>query len=299
MPSLGRGLSEGLSMGMGTLPKQWAGGLTSLQWSKLAGSTDGAADAPSAEEPAGGGGGAAAAGGKGAEAGGEPSEPPRPLTEEEQLEVFLKAGAYDKAAAYAANSPKQELRTLQTVQRFQGLPAAAGGQPPILLYFGALLRRSGALKTAEALELARGVCGQGQVGMVAKWVADGKVEQSEALADIVREKDPAAAVPIYAAAGAPRKVLRCHAELVDIDEVVHLGNSQEPPAKADWGALLAEILGLPGGVPRAIALEEALRALPPPPPPPDPTDSLAVMTYNMDMLHTPPPPPEEAEDYEE
>mmetsp|Transcript_41068 Transcript_41068/g.102128 ORF Transcript_41068/g.102128 Transcript_41068/m.102128 type:complete len:469 (+) Transcript_41068:1890-3296(+) len=34
---------------------------------------------------------------------------------------------------------------------------------------------------------------------------------------------------------------------------------------------------------------------PPPPPPPDPTDSLAVMTYNMDMRHTPPPPPPEDE----
>ena len=73
-------------------------------------------------------------------------------------------------------------------------------------------------------------------------------------------------------------------ELGDVDEVCFL--CQEKKKRPDWVDLLRQICALPGGVPRAIAFESKLRAMPPPPPPPPEDDELAVMQYKSN-----PPPP--------
>ena len=116
----------------------------------------------------------------------------KPKTEQERFDRHMEKKDYEKAAVYAANSPKQELRTLATIRRFQEEPPAEGGsgQAPILIYFGQLLKREGTLLTVEGLELARPVVQQGQIDLLNRWISEGKIEQTEALADVVREKDP-------------------------------------------------------------------------------------------------------------
>ena len=231
-----------------------------------------------------------------------PEKAKKKKTEEERLDAYLAAGKLEKAAQYAANSPKQELRTLATLAKFEAAapkPAASSdtqqqqqqGQAPILLYFGALLKRNGALTEEEGLALARPVVQQGQLALLTKWVTDGKIAKSVALADIIREKDPAAAIPMYRECGAPEeKCIQCYAELGDIEEVRYLSSKLSPPQRdPDWAKLLGDILASSGGLPHAIHLEAKLRALPPPPPPPDPEDELAVMAYNMDPPPAPPP----------
>ena len=49
----------------------------------------------------------------------------------------------------------------------------------------------------EGLALARPVVEQGQLELLARWIQDGKLRPSEELADVVRERDAAAAIKIY------------------------------------------------------------------------------------------------------
>lgn len=228
------------------------------------------------------------------------------LPEDEQFEALVEDGLYEKAAWLAANSPKQMMRStpeaaLATIRRFEaaGAGAGGGGQPPILIYFGALLKRSTSrsepLTLVEGLELARPVVAQGQLPLLHGWISAGRLEPSEELGDILREKDLNGAIKMYKrlsgdAADSPtlaHRVLRAYAELGDIEEVCYLARERRPPAPPDWLALLVEIAALPGGVPRAIAFEATLRAMPPPPPPPPEDDELAMMQYKSN----PPPPP--------
>ena len=258
----------------------------------------------------------------------------RGLSEEEQFEVLFDDSDFAKAAWLAANSPKQMMRStperaVATIRRFEAAAATCkeGEQPPILTYFGALLKRSAnrnePLGAEEGIELARPVVAQGQVAMVNGWLASGRLRPSEALADVIREKDPAAAIKIFqkvaeelrrsspelqkgerkpAAEGKgsgadareaektavrlASKLIMCYAELCDIDEVCYLCRERRPASPPDWAALLREMCALPGGVPRAIAFEEKLRAMPPPPPPPPADDELAMAAYKSN-----PPPP--------
>ena len=89
------------------------------------------------------------------------------------------------------------------------------------------------------------------------------------------------------------KILRSYAEACDVEEVCFLCRERRPPSPPDWLALLTEICALPGGVPRAVAFEATLRAMPPPPPPPPEDDELAMMQYRSN----PPPPPVRAPEY--
>ena len=84
------------------------------------------------------------------------------LTEAEHFAALLGAAEYEKAARFAANSPKQELRTLETIRLFQAAPPPEGtAKPPILAYFGQLLARKEPLRHEEGLALARPVAEQG------------------------------------------------------------------------------------------------------------------------------------------
>ncbi len=94
----------------------------------------------------------------------------------------------------------QELRTVETIKTFQALPPPEGGaKPPILAYFGQLLGRRDGLKHDEGLALARPVAEQGQIELLSRWISDKKLQPSEELGDIIREKDAAAAVKVYQA----------------------------------------------------------------------------------------------------
>ena len=66
------------------------------------------------------------------------------------------------------------LRTPQTIQRFQQVPAQAGSTSPLLQYFGILLDQ-GQLNKYESLELCRPVLQQGRKQLLEKWLKEDKV----------------------------------------------------------------------------------------------------------------------------
>ena len=66
------------------------------------------------------------------------------------------------------------LRTPQTIQRFQQVPAQAGQTSPLLQYFGILLDK-GMLNKYESLELCRPVLQQGRKQLLEKWLKEEKV----------------------------------------------------------------------------------------------------------------------------
>lgn len=66
------------------------------------------------------------------------------------------------------------LRTPQTIQRFQQVPAQAGQSSPLLQYFGILLDK-GKMNKYESLELCRPVLVQGRKQLVEKWLKEDKV----------------------------------------------------------------------------------------------------------------------------
>ena len=145
---------------------------------------------------------------------------------------------------------------------------------------------------------------QGQLSLLQRWLAEGKLQPSEEFADVLRAAEgragPAAALPLYRSAGLHDKEVLCLAEMLDVDEACEACLERQPKAYSttitrpngaaaavpDWAALLAAACDL--APPRALALYEKLCALPPPPPPPDPEDRLAVMQA---CIGAPPPPP--------
>jgi clathrin heavy chain len=69
------------------------------------------------------------------------------------------------------------LRTAQTIQRFQALPAQPGQTAPLLQYFGILLEQ-GQLNKYESLELCRPVLQQGKKQLLEKWLKEDKVTKN-------------------------------------------------------------------------------------------------------------------------
>ena len=70
------------------------------------------------------------------------------------------------------------------------------------MYFGALLgRKEGSLTHEEGLELAKPMVAQGQLSLLQRWLAEGKLLPSEEFADVLRAAEgragPAAALPLY------------------------------------------------------------------------------------------------------
>ncbi|XP_070571438.1 clathrin heavy chain 1 [Ptychodera flava] len=128
-------------------------------------------------------------------------------------------GNYSEAAKVAANAPKGILRTPQTIQRFQGVPAQPGQTSPLLQYFGILLDQ-GQLNKYESLELCRPVLQQGRKQLLEKWLKEDKLECSEELGDLVKQSDPTLALSVYLRANVPNKVIQCFAETGQFQKIV-------------------------------------------------------------------------------
>ena len=77
--------------------------------------------------------------------------------------------------SWASPSVQGILRTPQTIQRFQQVPAVAGSTSPLLQYFGILLDK-GQLNKYESLELCRPVLQQGKKQLLEKWLKEDKVK---------------------------------------------------------------------------------------------------------------------------
>ena len=66
------------------------------------------------------------------------------------------------------------LRTQQTIQQFQTVPAQANQPPPLLQYFSILLESS-KLNREESIELCKPVVMQGKKQLIEKWLKEDKV----------------------------------------------------------------------------------------------------------------------------
>ena len=70
------------------------------------------------------------------------------------------------------------LRTPQTIQRFQQVPATAGQTSPLLQYFGILLDQD-QLNKHESLELCRPVLQSGRKQLIEKWLKTDRVSEDD------------------------------------------------------------------------------------------------------------------------
>ncbi|KAG7385041.1 hypothetical protein PHYPSEUDO_001977 [Phytophthora pseudosyringae] len=123
------------------------------------------------------------------------------------------------AARLAAASPQGALRTPQTIQRFQQMPAQPGQPQPILQYFSVLLEK-GTLNKMESIELARPVLLQGRGQLLQKWLSEDKLECSEELGDLVAQSDTTMALSVYLRAEVPEKVINCFVQRGEFDKIV-------------------------------------------------------------------------------
>lgn len=136
-----------------------------------------------------------------------------------KFNTLFQAGQYNEAAKVAAGAPKGILRTPQTIQRFQQIPAQQGQTSPLLQYFGILLDQ-GQLNKYESLELCRPVLQQGRKQLLEKWLKEDKLECSEELGDLVKVADPTLALSVYLRANVPNKVIQCFAETGQYQKIV-------------------------------------------------------------------------------
>lgn len=136
-----------------------------------------------------------------------------------KFNTLFQGGQYSEAAKVAAGAPKGILRTPQTIQRFQQVPAQQGQTSPLLQYFGILLDQ-GQLNKYESLELCRPVLQQGRKQLLEKWLKEDKLECSEELGDLVKVADPTLALSVYLRANVPSKVIQCFAETGQIQKII-------------------------------------------------------------------------------
>ena len=113
-----------------------------------------------------------------------------------QFNNYLVNGDYANAAKIASMSPGTLLRNQETINKFKGLPQAPGQPQPLLIYFQKLLEK-GKLTEHETIELCTPVLGQGRVELVKNWAAQGKLNNSEAVGDLIAKYDKNLAMKIY------------------------------------------------------------------------------------------------------
>ncbi len=137
----------------------------------------------------------------------------------QEFQRLMAAQDIQGAAKLAAGSPQGLLRTPQTIQMFQQLPAQPGQPQPVLQYFSLLLEK-GKLNRVESLELARPVLQQGRGNLLEKWLTEDKLECSEELGDIVVQHDANMALSVYLRAKVPEKVINCFVQRGEFDKIV-------------------------------------------------------------------------------
>ena len=156
-----------------------------------------------------------------------------------QFETLLASGDIAGAAKVAADSPKGFLRTPQTIQRFQAVPAVPGQPQPVFQYFSVLLEK-GKLNSLETIELAKPVLQQGRPQLLEKWLSEGKLDMSEELGDLVVQQDVGMALTIYLQAGVPEKVINCYMQRGEFDKVAEYATRVN--YRVDYTYLLSQLV---------------------------------------------------------
>jgi len=159
-----------------------------------------------------------------------------------QFEMLMAQGQYDAAINLAVTSPQGVLRTPETIQRFQQAPVPAGGRPPLLQYFQALLGK-GKLNKVESVELVRPLITGGNEAArkkIEEWVKEDKLDYSEDLGDLLRSGDMRLACSVYYRAQIPTKTIGCFLQLGEIAKIIPYAKSVR--FTPDYAVLLGQLL---------------------------------------------------------
>jgi clathrin heavy chain len=157
----------------------------------------------------------------------------------QQFNQLVSAGDVAGAAKVAGSSPRQFLRTTDTIARFQQMPAQPGQPAPVFQYFSVLLE-SGKLNHLETIELAKPVLQQGRGQMLEKWINEEKLELSQELGDLIMSAgDFNMALPVYVKAGAHDKVIACLVQRGEFDKIV--AYAARVGHRADYSFLLQQL----------------------------------------------------------
>ncbi|XP_055096585.1 clathrin heavy chain linker domain-containing protein 1 isoform X2 [Symphalangus syndactylus] len=141
----------------------------------------------------------------------------------ERFNELISLGEYEKAACYAANSPRRILRNIGTMNTFKAVGKIRGKPLPLLLFFEALFITSHAFQCPvdAALTLEGIKCGlsEKRLDLVINWVTQERLTFSEEAGDVIcdygeqdtynKAKCLALAQIIYSECGLHKKAILC------------------------------------------------------------------------------------------
>ncbi|XP_031511048.1 clathrin heavy chain linker domain-containing protein 1 isoform X3 [Papio anubis] len=141
----------------------------------------------------------------------------------ERFNELISLGEYEKAACYAANSPRRILRNIGTMNTFKAVGKIRGKPLPLLLFFEALFITSHAFRCPvdAALTLEGIKCGlsEKRLDLVINWVTQQRLTFSEEAGDVIcdygeqdtynKSKCLALAQIIYSECGLHKKAILC------------------------------------------------------------------------------------------
>ncbi|XP_040207595.1 clathrin heavy chain linker domain-containing protein 1 [Rana temporaria] len=141
----------------------------------------------------------------------------------ERFNELLVSGQYKAAAIYAAHSPRGILRNTETMERFKAVVQPKDQDPPLLLFFEAVIGSSNLARhpvnASLTLEGVKCALANDKVDLVVHWVTQQRVTFSEPLGDVIwdyGEKEPqhkvtclALAQLIYRKCSSLRKAALC------------------------------------------------------------------------------------------
>eukprot|EP00591_Stephanopyxis_turris_P001746 CAMPEP_0195517552 /NCGR_PEP_ID=MMETSP0794_2-20130614/11004_1 /TAXON_ID=515487 /ORGANISM="Stephanopyxis turris, Strain CCMP 815" /LENGTH=1705 /DNA_ID=CAMNT_0040646371 /DNA_START=237 /DNA_END=5354 /DNA_ORIENTATION=- len=142
-------------------------------------------------------------------------------------------------AAKLVASSGGALRTPQTIQLFQQIPAEPGSPQPVFQYFSTLLEH-GKLNEQESIELAKPVLQQGRPQLMEKWLKDDKLECSEMLGDLIMPSDVGMALSVYLRAKCHQKAINCFVQRGEYDKIVPYSSSVG--FSMDYSTMLSQLL---------------------------------------------------------
>ncbi|PNJ79838.1 CLHC1 isoform 12 [Pongo abelii] len=147
----------------------------------------------------------------------------RTIQLEAKFNELISLGEYEKAACYAANSPRRILRNIGTMNTFKAAGKIRGKPLPLLLFFEALFITSHAFRCPvdAALTLEGIKCGlsEKRLDLVTNWVTQERLTFSEEAGDVIcdygeqdtynKAKCLALAQIIYSECGLHKKAILC------------------------------------------------------------------------------------------
>uniref|UniRef100_A0A671EY38 Clathrin heavy chain linker domain-containing protein 1 n=1 Tax=Rhinolophus ferrumequinum TaxID=59479 RepID=A0A671EY38_RHIFE len=141
----------------------------------------------------------------------------------ERFNELISLGEYEKAACFAANSPRRILQNIGTMNKFKAVGKIRGKPSPLLLFFEAIFSTSRAHKRPINAELTlEGIkCGlsEKRLDLVINWITQERLTFSEEAGDVIcdygekktyyKAKCLALAQTIYSECGLHNKALLC------------------------------------------------------------------------------------------